>query len=159
MRQTMEQLNNSRNGSGLTRSRYPSSKPQIIPPFSLFWVDMLHDYLMLRPDSQFVRSYLPGMQGVLAWYLNRIDPQTGLLGQTPYWNFVDWTKAWPWSNALQTGGVSPIADSGQSVITALQLAYTLEHARLICTTFGQQEQAKHYANQAKSLKTAALKWG
>ncbi len=72
------------------------SATQFIPPYSLFWVDMVHDYWMMRDDPEFVKGFLPGIEDVIIWYTHRIDPETGLLGKVPYWNFVDWAREWPW---------------------------------------------------------------
>ena len=43
----------SRISDGLTASRYPSRQTQLIPPYSLFWIAMLHDYWMYRGDPGF----------------------------------------------------------------------------------------------------------
>ena len=43
-RQAIQALNDSRVPDGLTRSRYPTSVTQMIPPFSLLWIGMLHDF-------------------------------------------------------------------------------------------------------------------
>jgi hypothetical protein len=45
-----------------SRSRFPSSCPRS-STFSLFWINMLHDYFMLRDDPAFVRTLLPGTRG------------------------------------------------------------------------------------------------
>ena len=50
VRNAIEQFDWSRTADGLTASRYPSALPQYIPPFSLIWVMMVHDYWMLRDD-------------------------------------------------------------------------------------------------------------
>ena len=63
-RQAMEAYRDSLIPEGLTQSRYPSSLTQIIPPFSLLWVGMLHDYWEYRDDPAFVASLLPGTRGV-----------------------------------------------------------------------------------------------
>jgi len=74
---------------GLTQSRYPSYQTQIIPPFSLIWVTMVHDYWMLNDDAAFVRSTIPAIMDVLNWYESKLD-ETGMLAHMEWWNFVDW---------------------------------------------------------------------
>lgn len=49
---------------------------QYIPPFSLYWINMVHDYWMHRDDEAFVRQFLPGIRSVLEWYVGQIDPQS-----------------------------------------------------------------------------------
>jgi hypothetical protein len=51
MRQALEQLDHSRISEGITLSRWPSFTQQQIPPFSLWYIGMLHDYFMYRDDS------------------------------------------------------------------------------------------------------------
>ncbi|MEO7487138.1 MAG: alpha-rhamnosidase, partial [Ferruginibacter sp.] len=73
MRKAINDFYNSRVPEGLTQSRYPSTELQIIPPFSLFWVSMIHDYYMHRKDDAFIKKYLLGITGVLDWYEKNID--------------------------------------------------------------------------------------
>src|SRR6185369_7879461 len=122
MRNAIELYDYSRLPEGLTQSRYPSSSPQIINTFSLFWVDMLHDYWWHRSDDAFLRARLPGMQAALAWFEAKIDPKTGLLGPLPYWTFVDWSDQWPWNDAAGIGGEPFGAHTGGSSIVSLQFA-------------------------------------
>ena len=35
-------------------SRYPTNNHQVIPPFSLFWINMVHDYWMNRDDKAYI---------------------------------------------------------------------------------------------------------
>ncbi len=56
MRKAINDFFNSRLPMGLTQGRFPSSRLQVIPPFSLFWVSMLHDYWMLRQDDDFSKN-------------------------------------------------------------------------------------------------------
>ncbi len=155
MRQAIYMLNSSRFGEGLTLSSYPSNATQkVIPPFSLFWVDMMYDYIMLRPDIDFVRQFLPGIYGVLDWYEQHIDARTSMLGSTPYWSFVDWAKEWPWDNKIKEGGVPKGGDDGGSSITSLQFVYTLQHAAIIFEEQGNHRQAKYYSQLAAKISKA-----
>lgn len=133
MRQAIRHFDDSRIPEGLTESRYPSYVSQIIPPYSLFWVVMVHDYWMHRHDPVFVESFLPGIRGVLEWFEKRLGPD-GLPGPLEWWNFVDW--------ATQYGyGVPPGAEEGGSAVIALQYAYTLRCAAELFLNFGHDVEA------------------
>lgn len=140
---------------GLTRSRYPSASPQIIPPFSLYWVDMVNDYWSLRDDPDFVKSFLPGIENVLGWFSRNIDPKTGMLGKVPYWNFVDWADEWAWNIDTGSGGVPTggLNDGNSSIIT-MQFAYALKKASELFLYYGQTDQAEKYRTAAEKLTKA-----
>jgi len=120
VRQAIEHFDYSRIPEGLTASRYPSALTQIIPPFSLIYVAMVHDYFMHRDEPAFVRARLAGVRGILDWYGRHVD-STGMLGPMPYWNYVDWTN--PWDR-----GVPPGADNGHSTTISLLYVYALQRA-------------------------------
>ena len=146
----------SRFSEGLTQSRYPSVSPQVIPPFSLYWVDMVHDYWTLRDDPEFIQKFLPGIDQVLAWFAQRIDPKTGLLGKVEYWNFVDWADEWPWISKSRIGGVPKGGrDDGQSSILTMQLAYAVQRAAELNDYFDRPVQAQKYKQLAQYLTKAA----
>jgi alpha-L-rhamnosidase len=88
-RQALQAAHDSLLPEGITQSRYPSSLVQIIPPFSLTYISMVHDFWMYRQDPQFVTNLLPSTREILAWFL-RHQRDDGMLGRLPYWNFVDW---------------------------------------------------------------------
>ena len=120
MRQALRQFDDSRLPEGITQSRYPSTTIQLIPPFSLVHVAMVHDYHMLRNDTAFVRRLLPGVRTVLDWYQRHID-STGLVSAAPYWTFVDWTPRWQ-------RGTPPGSDDGHPIVVSLLYAYALQRA-------------------------------
>lgn len=157
MRQAILMYDDSRFSEGLTMSRYPSSIPQVIPPYSLFWVDMVHDYWMHRDDPEFVRSFLNGIDNVLHFFITKTDEETGLLGRTGYWNFVDWAVEWPWDNEKKIGGVPKGGYYGQSSILSLQLAYSAKHAADLHRWAGNEEKAKYYEKVAENLVQAVKK--
>jgi hypothetical protein len=155
MRNALLQYDESRIHEGLTQSRYPSSSPQFIPPFSLYWVDMVHDYWMLRDDPGFVKQFLPGITGVLNWFTERFDQETGLLGKLEYWNFVDWAKEWPWDNQKRIGGIPAGAGvDGNSSIITMQFAYAAYRAAELFASFGHLSEAEKYNQLANRMTNA-----
>jgi hypothetical protein len=155
VRNAIMNLNESQFYEGLTRSRYPSASPQIIPPFSLYWVDMVNDYWTLRDDPEFIKSFLPGIENVLGWFAKRIDSKTGILGKVEYWNFVDWAVEWPWDNTIGFGGVPKGgANDGNSSIISMQFAYAAQKASELFNFYEQTEQAEKYAKIAGDLTKA-----
>jgi alpha-L-rhamnosidase len=154
VRNALELFDSSRIPEGLTQSRYPSVSPQLINTFSLFWVDMIHDYWRHREDDAFIRARLVGVEAVLGWFERKIDPKTGLLGPLPYWTFVDWTKEWNWDEAHGIGGSPVGAKSGGSAVVSLQLAITLQHAADLLRAFGSPEQAERHEQLAAKLRAA-----
>ena len=154
MRNAIELFDRSRIPEGLTQSRYPSLSPQLINTFSLFWVDMLHDYWRHRSDDAFLRARLTGLQSVLAWFEAKIDPATGLLGPLPYWTFVDWADQWGWNEAVGIGGEPAGAHTGGSSIVTLQYAGTLRRAAELCRALGRADLAPRYEQTAAALLAA-----
>lgn len=144
MRKCIVDFYHSRTPEGLTQGRYPSSRLQIIPTFSLFWVSMVHDYWMLRKDDAFVKKFLPAICEVMSWYEERIDEQKKMLGPLTWWNFVDWDNFNSW-------GTAPGAEKGNSSIVSMQLATTLNEASDLLRAFNNEHQAKLYSDLAKEL--------
>ena len=149
-RQALQAYYDSLMPEGLTQSRYPSSLTQIIPPFSLLWVGMLHDYWQYRDDPAFVASMLPGTRGVLDWFSARQRPD-GLLRRIEWWPFVDW------SPPEFVGGVPPQeADGGSSGLT-LQFIEALKDAAALEDQFGEKERAARYRGQAQLASAGLLR--
>jgi len=146
MRQAIEHFDYSRIPEGLTASRYPSALTQIIPPFSLIYVAMVHDYFMHRDDPAFVRARLAGVRGILDWYGRHVD-STGMLGPMPYWNYVDWTS--PWDR-----GVPPGADNGHSTTISLLYAYALQRAAELEAGIGMRGAAADYISRAEAVRAS-----
>ena len=143
LRQAIEHFDLSRIPEGLTTSRYPSALPQIIPPFSLIHVAMVHDLFMHRSDNAFVRERLPGIRGILDWFARHVD-STGMLGPMPHWNYVDWTSHWP-------RGVPPGADDGHSATISLLYVYALRRAAELEDAVGISGTGDAYRSRAASV--------
>ncbi|MDP4187831.1 MAG: alpha-L-rhamnosidase N-terminal domain-containing protein [Bacteroidota bacterium] len=150
MRKAILDFYHSRVPEGLTQGRYPSSRLQVIPSYSLFWVSMVYDYWMHRKDDAFVEQFLPAIDALLHWYQKNIDPQKMMLGPMKWWNFVDWADAFP-------GGVPSGANDGNSSVNTLHFAYTLEQAARLNKYFGNSCQADQYNKLASSLCSATYR--
>ena len=148
-RQAINAFNDSRVTEGLTQSRYPSSLVQMIPTFSLLWVDMVHDFWMYRDDQDFVRAQLPGTRAVLAWYLTQ-QRADGLMGKIPWWPFVDWGSDF-------SGGVPPQEDDGGSSIITMQFIEALRNAAELEEKLGDLRLSADYRAAADRAIHAILK--
>lgn len=87
-------FNASRLPMGLTQSRYPSCQAQVIPTFSLVYINMVEEYVLHTGDLQTPRLCLRGLEQIVGWFEDHLTDE-GLLGILPWWNFVDWTLEWP----------------------------------------------------------------
>lgn len=156
MKNAIDQFADSRIPEGLTQSRYPNIIKQIIPPFSLFWGIMVHDYWMHRQDDAFVKQHLNGILGVLEWHKNKIDPKTGMLGALPYWNFVDWPDEWPWVGYDEDSGLPKGSRNGNSSIHTLQFAFAIDKVVAMFDAFGMKKEAAEYRKVSASLKASTF---
>ena len=129
---------------GLMQSRYPSSQVQIIAPFSLVWITMVHDYMMFAKDDAFIRKMLPAVQDVLIWFDERMQTN-GMPGNVESWLFTDWVQGWHI-------GYPPLDKDGRnSAILGMQYVYTLQNATQIFDHFELTGLKNQWA--AKAVKT------
>jgi alpha-L-rhamnosidase len=142
----MNEMDNSRRPEGLTLSRHPSYTPQYIPTFSLWYIGMLHDYMMYGRDSLYVKNKLPGERQVLQYFRNYQQPDGSLRG-LPYWLYTDWVDAKGW-----VSGVGPIGKDGSSSLIDLQLLWAYQLAADLESRFGMQAYASLYIRYANQLK-------
>ncbi len=135
-RQAITNIDDSRQPEGITESRYPSGLPQFIPPFSLYWVNMVHDYWMYVDDPDLVRATVPHTRTVLDWFASRLRPD-GLLGHLGWWEFADWT-------ANYRAGEPPQEADGGSTLLTLQFVAALRDAAQMEQAYGSTERAANY---------------
>ncbi len=147
VRNALNLMDHSRIAEGVTLSRHPSFSPQLIPTFSMWYIGMLHDYWMYRPDSSFVTEKLHGTREVLAFFQKYQQPDGSLKG-VPYWLFTDWVdnqKGW-------SGGAAPFGKEGNSAVLDLQLLWTYQLAAELEHSLGMEAFSKEYLGRATLLK-------
>ncbi len=142
-RNAINQADHSRIAEGPTLSRHPSFSPQLIPTFSLWYIGMLYDYWMYRPDSLFVKEKISGTRQILDFF-HRYQQADGSLLNVPYWNFSDWVDTWP-------GGVGPEGNKGFSAIYDLQLLWAYQVAAQLEKNMGLKPIAELYDQRAAQL--------
>jgi alpha-L-rhamnosidase len=116
-RKAIETFDNSRLASGLTRSQFPGRCLQVIAPFSLAWIGMVHDFALWRGDREFIRRRMPGVRNVIEG-LMLFRNRDGLIACPSGWNFIDWVPNWK-------DGVPPGAECGVNSIINWYMIYTL----------------------------------
>ena len=145
-RNAINLMDHSRIAEGLSLSRHPSFSPQIISTFSLWYISMLYDYWMYRPDSAFVKDKLMGERTILDFF-SKYQQADGSLKNTPYWTFVDWADAKGWRS-----GMPPIGSNGNSSILDLQLLMAYQQAAKMEAKIGTPYLAELYTKKAAQLK-------
>ncbi len=150
MRKAIRQFHDSKLSNGLLQSRYPSYIKQVITPFSLYWIGMLHDYFMYRNDVNFIEGFLPAIRNILDWFANRIAPN-GILTNLDWWNFTDWVEAFP-------NGIPPGADNAYSANISLQFNYALKMATDLFNFFGWETETQKYNSISKIIKKSVYNY-
>ena len=142
---------------GLTKSRYPDQFGyQVIPPFSLFWIGMIHDYWMHRDDPEFIKTFLPEIRKVLAWHEKQIDKKRNMLGPMEFWNFVDWPEEWPWKGYDEVSGISAGTLEGGSSVLTLQYIDALTKASELYNAFNLKDESQRSILLAEKLRKGTI---
>jgi alpha-L-rhamnosidase len=154
VRNAVSQADHSRIAEGLTLSRYPSSSPQIIPTFSLWYIGMLHDYWMYGNDIGFVKEKIPGTRQIFDFF-QRYRQSDFSLANVPYWNFTDWVinrQGW-------LTGVAPQGRDGSSSVLDLELLLAYRKAAELESGLGMEAYAELYNQRADQLaRTVHIKY-
>ena len=155
-RNSLLQFDDSRAAFGLTMSRYPSRIPQVISPFSLWWVCMVEDYYRHVPGSEnFVRGLLPGVRSVVDWFMEHLRADN-LLGELPHWSFVDWCRGGGWEGGCPPG--TRTESGGGSAIASLQFVLALQSAsRLFAECGYEKATGERFAKLADTVFDAVKK--
>ncbi len=133
----------SRQTDGYTLSRYPANIKQLIAPFSLWYICMLHDYMMYGTDPGFINDKLLGTRQIINYFISYTDTD-GSLKNVPGWNFTDWADGWQF-------GVGPFGEDGSSALMDLQMLLGVQSALELEKYAGSETFAALYGNLANRL--------
>jgi hypothetical protein len=148
VRNFLNQADYSRQPEGVTMSRYPTSNAQFIPPFSLWYIGTLYDYMMYGNDRSFIKQKLVGVRQILD-YFSRFQETGGSVKNLPLWNFTDWVYVPGWID-----GVAVAGKDGYSALIDLQLLWAYELAAEMEKELGMESFAALYGQCAEKLKDA-----
>jgi len=139
----MNLIDYSRQPQGYTLSRYPSDLVQVIPPFSLWYIGMLHDYMMYGSDPDFIVPKIIGTRQILNYFISH-QRSDGSLEPIPNWNFTDWADGWQM-------GIGPSGKNGSSALLDLHLLLGLQSATELERFGGDEEYVTLYTSLSEKL--------
>lgn len=143
-RNAVDQLGWSLQSNGLTQSRYPNRTAQFIPPFCLWWIQMLYDQMLY--DGETTPSEHAIQIAKLAKSSFAALQQDEKNGQVAHWMFADWVPSWD-SGVPAAGGLSTIHT----------LTYLLADYALRCVEIGGTFEKMGEANRRQRRELLARK--
>lgn len=145
IRKAIELIGASRLPEGFTLSRYPARFTQVIAPYSLLWIGMVHDFARHVGDLRFVASQMPAVRSVLEAFAPYVNGQ-GVLDHLPGWNFVDWSTGF-------TNGEPPCDADGLSCSINWQFVMALRWAAELESLVSEPALSDRWLKLARSVAT------
>ncbi|MDG0794169.1 alpha-L-rhamnosidase N-terminal domain-containing protein [Cohnella ginsengisoli] len=144
-RRAIEDFHSSQLPSGMLQCRFPSMLAQVIPGFSLYWIDMLDEHYRYFGDIAHVNRYRASMLKLLDWFERYRTPE-GIVGMLPYelWTHFDWVESWPF-------GAPPTQDEGPMTLHSLMYAAGLRKAAGLLDAGGWRDAAGELRARAQSV--------
>ena len=150
-RKAMDDFAASQLADGLMPSRTPSVGDQHIPTFQFYFIFMVYAHYTRFGDTALVRKHLRAIDGVCEWFTNHINDD-GVVGQSKYWNFVDWATPWGYVENENDGGVPVGVHGGVIGLYNPMMAYFLQCAAKLNLVCGRVDVANEYLRTAEMLK-------
>lgn len=132
---------------GIAMSRYPTSSPQFIPAYALSWAGIAYDYWMMRDDEDYVRTLLPAIRSVMAWYMQWLKEDHSL-GDIPFWNFTDWAEEFDFGQPRKDA-------TGHSAFLDFEFLKALQEMSAMERAIGLPAMADHYDATARLIASSA----
>ena len=157
-RKAMDDFAAEQHADGLMPSRTPSVGEQHIPSFQFYFIFMVYAHYIRFGDISLVRKHLRAMDGVIEWFRHLIN-EDGVVGQSKYWNFIDWATPWVYDQKRGCEGGVPLGvNEGVIGIYNPMMAYFLQCAAKLNEICGRSDVAEEYLTVAESLKKNTEKY-
>ncbi|MBQ8404376.1 MAG: hypothetical protein IJX55_08150 [Clostridia bacterium] len=142
----IEDLGRCQNAEGLVPAKAPCTFDQLIPTFAMFWVMTVREYLRYTADVAFAKKYTGTIDKALECFNSFID-ERGIVGETHYWNFIDWVPEWSKNGSI---------DEGRTTLTVYSMMYAaaLSDAAEVCKICGRPGLAEEYKTRREALISA-----
>ncbi|MBE5816758.1 MAG: hypothetical protein E7315_03440 [Clostridiales bacterium] len=129
---------------GMIQANYPSTRVQVIPNFTMYWILMVRDYMRYACSTPKDVAQIRTLSGTIDRALESFESymtEDGLVGVTPYWHYVDWAGNW-YAGVPNGGFKEPVT------VTSLIYAAGLNAAAEICEAVGRPGTASDYRTRA-----------
>ncbi len=156
-RKAMDDFAAAQLADGLMPSRTPSVGDQHIPSFQFYFIFMVYAHYIRFGDIKLVRKHLRAIDGVVEWFSNHINAD-GVVGQSKYWNFVDWATPWGYVENENDGGVPVGINGGVIALYNPMMAYFLQCGAKLNAVCGRNDVANEYLEKAEMLKKNTEKY-
>jgi len=157
-RKAMDDFAAEQHADGLMPSRTPSVGEQHIPSFQFYFIFMVYAHYIRFGDVSLVRKHLRAMDGVIEWFRHLIN-EDGVVGQSKYWNFIDWATPWVYDQKRGCEGGVPLGvNEGVIGIYNPMMAYFLQCAAKLNEICGREDVASEYLDVAEMLKKNTEKY-
>ncbi|RAL10217.1 putative rhamnosidase B [Aspergillus homomorphus CBS 101889] len=136
--------------------QYSGDSRSLIAGFSLYWILQVCDHHLFFGDTEYTRSFLPRVDGVLEFFHSHVD-ELGLISGLPedVWQYVDWVTSWGATKEHPDKGV-PTSGRKSNCHTYFSLLYALvlQQAAQLVRDVGRPGHAEDYESRAQALRAA-----
>lgn len=157
-RKAMDDFAACQHADGLMVSRYPCIADQHIPTFQLYFIFMVYSHYIRFGDVTLVRKHLRAVDGVIEWFSHLVTDKS-IVGQSKYWNFIDWAEPWTYDEKRKCDGGVPLGyKEGPIGIYSSMLAYFLKIAAKLNTVCKRRDVANEYETLAAKISKGTEKY-
>ncbi len=149
-KKAIEDIAASQMADGMLPCNAPAKITQIIPVFSLYWILMLSVYYQYTGETEFVRKFLGKIDLLLDYFLLRIRPSDGLVGNTGYWQFFDWAEGFD-------RGCPVSGEEDVNILENMMYVLGLRQSAFLNQACGRAGMAAEYEERAQAVSASIVR--